>query len=366
MESPKFIKVKSSLAKSSYIVAFVLFILLLTPSNAFAHGIGGTSGSDSSAKVKNVNPSTNQFSAISVENGQRIKITRSSKNDLIVIGIDLEPYLKFSDKGVYVNERSATAIINKSTNNSTNTNDYTDEFAKTSSDPNEPPIWKKLTSSQTYIFHDHRTHYMGRVSGDSKNLGSNFLPISIENKTYKVEVQYLSKSAPNSLAWFIAFSLLSIGLIITLLKTDLLKTLSKKTYLLSLLLVLFVFETIHVVGYIIFIQSKLLSALEQSLYGLILLALIPVCIWKVLKNSDETFLYKSAPWLSALGLFGLIVDTLGEYKFFVYRYLPTNLPDNYSRISLILIGLISLSLFLIGIINISEKNRVTTNSQVPV
>lgn len=362
MEKPKFIAVKSMLAKSSYIVTFVLFILLLTPSNAFAHGIGGTSGSDSTAKVKNISPHTDQFTATSVENGQRIKITRRSKNDLIVVGIESEQYLKFSDDGVFVNEKSSTSIINKSSNASGNASDYAEEFKKTSSDPNEPPIWKKLSSSQTYIFHDHRTHYMGSITSNSKNLGSNFLPISIQNKTYKVEVQYTSKSAPNSLAWFATFLLLSLVLIVALLKTDLLKIMSKRLYLFLLLIALFIFELIHVVGYIIFVESNLLSSLEQSLYGLILLALIPLCIWKLFQNKNETYLYTSAPWLSALGLFGLIVDTLGEYKFFIYRYLPTALPYSYSRISLILIGLISVSFLLIGILNISEKNRISTNS----
>ena len=96
MEKPKFNLVKSLMAKSSYIVAFVLFILLITPSNAFAHGIGGATSSDSNARVIKIVPNSKEFSARTVENGQRLEITRKSKNDLFVLGVDGEQYLKFS------------------------------------------------------------------------------------------------------------------------------------------------------------------------------------------------------------------------------------------------------------------------------
>lgn len=357
MEKPKFNLVKSLMAKSSYIVAFVLFILLITPSNAFAHGIGGATSSDSNARVIKIVPNNKEFSARTVENGQRLEITRKSKNDLFVLGVDGEQYLKFSEEGVFQNEKSATAVINKSTNNSSNSTNYGDEFKKTSSDPDAKPVWKKVSSQQSYIFHDHRAHYMGNTPDRAGNLGSNIVPIRIGTRDYDIEVSYFTKNSPNAFVWFGLLFFSALLIILLLVKTKLLQIISSKKYLFALLSVLFILELIHVIGYIKFVHINFLSSLSQSLYGLILLVLIIFSATKILATNSSEFIYKSAPWLCIVGLFGLIVDTLGEYQFFTARYLPTVFPTFYSRVSLILIGLISTTVLYIGIKNIKDKQE---------
>lgn len=335
---------------------------MIAPINAYAHGIGGSSGSNSSSRVVEISPKTSEFFARTIENGQRIEIIRKTKNDLIVLGVDLEPYLKFSNSGVFVNKKSATRIINKSTNNTSNAISYGEEFKETSSDPNAPPVWQKVSSKQSYIFHDHRAHYMGNTPDRSSELGSNFLPVRIGSHDYKIKVAFFTRDSPNSLFWFSVLFIFAAIIILLLQSTNVLKFIATKTSLIAMLIALFALELVHVIGYINFVHINFLSSLSQSLYGFILLILIVVCILRISAGSNAEFIYRSAPWLCIVGLFGLIVDTFGEYQFFTQKYLPTNLGTSYSRISLVAIGLISVTILYVGIKNISDKNRSEINS----
>ena len=99
----------------------------------------------------------------------------------------------------------------------------------------------------------------------------------------------------------------------------------------------------------------------QSLYGLILLALILAALVIFLKSGSENILYRMAPYLTIIGAFGLFIDTIGEYKFFTEQYLPSTLPNVYSRSSLVAIGILSIMLLSIGLKNLSNKSSLVDN-----
>lgn len=352
---------KSFLIRIIYATVAFITILSITPTSAYAHGIGGSSGSDSTSKVQFISPTTRDFSAKSVENGQRIEIKKLTNKDLLILGIDREPFIKITNAGVFENSNSGTVIINKSTSGSINQETLISEFEKINSDSTANPKWKKISSSHTYTFHDHRIHYMGSVPDKATSLGTNSLKIEVDGKNYEVVLAFSTVDKPKSIIYIFPMILIVIVFLLMLKNSKFVEIISKRIVLLIVLVVLFIFESIHVFGYIQFVHEPIYDSLVQSLYGLILLALILAALVIFLKSGSENILYRMAPYLTIIGAFGLFIDTIGEYKFFTERYLPSTLPNVYSRSSLVTIGILSIMLLSIGLKNLSNKRSLVDN-----
>src|SRR5690606_28013904 len=89
-----------------------------------------------------------------------------------------------------LNRKSATSIINKSTSKDFSIENFAREAAKTSDDPKTPPSWEKVSSSNSYAWHDHRTHFMGTVPSDSIDLGGGNLPVLVDSKIHQVSFSF--------------------------------------------------------------------------------------------------------------------------------------------------------------------------------
>lgn len=142
----------------SFLATVIIATSVLTmsqPTRADAHGIGGVEPSTSSAHVTSVDPATQDFAIISIENGSRVKLRKLGNTDIIVLGVSSEPYIKISSQGTFLNQKSATRLINQSTSGSTTAQNETKEFAQTSDDPNTPPVWKKCR---------HQIHTVGTIT----------------------------------------------------------------------------------------------------------------------------------------------------------------------------------------------------------
>jgi hypothetical protein len=85
----------------------------------------------------------------------RLELTRTGDQELIVTGYEGEPYLRFADDGVYVNERSPATYLND------------DRFGNVpipdEADPAAAPAWSRVARSSSYEWHDHRIHWMGKT-----------------------------------------------------------------------------------------------------------------------------------------------------------------------------------------------------------
>src|SRR5690606_8421557 len=105
---------------------------------------------------------------------ERVELTRTNNADVVVLGVDNEPYILINEKGVFENAKSATRLINQSTSKGYSKSSLK-EFYETSDDPEQPPSWKKVSSSQSYRWHDHRAHYMGTIPSGAIDLGTSSL-----------------------------------------------------------------------------------------------------------------------------------------------------------------------------------------------
>jgi len=81
-----------------------------------------------------------------------IEVTWTGSGSLVVSGYQGEPYLRFDDTGVARNARSPTTYLNEDR--------YANVDLPASADADAQPDWEPVTSSATYQWHDHRTHWM--------------------------------------------------------------------------------------------------------------------------------------------------------------------------------------------------------------
>lgn len=338
---------------------FVVSIVLSASAiPASAHGIGGIGPTDSETVITSIKPPTNAFAINPIENGQKMQLTRTGNKDIVVLGVDSEPYILINSKGTFLNEKSATRIINRSTNSTVPVSESNEEFSKTSGDPRTTPKWIKQSSKQTYKWHDHRAHYMGTVPNGVTELGTSSFPILSGDSVHTINVKFVTTKKVNTTPY------IGVGITLTLIIVSSLKikkianVLWSRIFLLSSSIVLCIFEVIHIFGYARFSDASVVQSLISSLYGTIFLMTCLLLVIKLARikevNNSHSFLNRHAPLLSVAGFMGLSAGSLVEYEIFTRRYLSTTLDPTLSRWLVLLVGVMSLNLLICGIKNIKH------------
>lgn len=338
------------------LVAAIAFVM---PESAHAHGIGGLEPSETTTKVVSVTPQSNDFTIEAIENGERVRLTRTADKTIYVLGVDGELYIQISTQGAFVNKKSATRLINQSTTTNKSVNQQTREYKATSADPNEPPAWEKVSDSNTYSWHDHRTHYMGTVPKGITNLGTNQLQIRVEKVDYVASFEFRSASPPNALVPIAVLLLFvsAVFLSVVFARKKFVSLLSKPLTLI-VLGVLAIFEVLHIASYISFSQRTLESEITASIYGLSFIALLIASIYKIIRAQQpwEKTLRIQAPLLSVTGFVGITAGTLIEYRALFEPYPASTLSSDVVRWGIVLVGCLSSLIFAIGVIHIKQEN----------
>lgn len=125
-------------------------IALLAPSDvARADPPGPT---DYRTTVLAIEPDTPAISVEMIGGDSFVQLTVDRGTEVIVLGYNSEPYLRFGADGtVEENRQSPTVAANE------------DRFGSVSSaagDPTAPPEWTAVAHDGTYAWHDHRAHWM--------------------------------------------------------------------------------------------------------------------------------------------------------------------------------------------------------------
>ncbi len=346
------------------LIAIVVALTALTPARADAHGIGGLEPSDTNAEVISVTPVSKDFVLESVENGGRVRLTRTGSENVYVLGVDGEQYIRITNEGTYLNQKSATRLINQSTNSKTSSISA-QEYKATSSDPDTAPVWKKVSDSTSYIWHDHRTHYMGSVPEGETTLGTNTLPLRIGTENHTATFEFYTTHTPNAALPFVVLGIffLAILLAVFCFRKHFL-ALMNKTFTVIVLIVLAILEAIHIVSYMSFAQQSLVAELTASIYGLIFIGLILASIYKIFRsrNSWTETLRSHAPLLSVTGFVGLTAGTLIEYRALIEPFPASTLSSTVVRSGIVLVGCLSSLIFAVGAIHIKENNPAPTTT----
>jgi hypothetical protein len=125
---------------------------LLLAGPAQAHVGGGAAGSDFDGRVLAVDPALPGVAVRVLSFGDEFEVVNATATDVEVPGYSDEPYLRIGPGGVWRNANSPATYINL------------DRFGRTtlpaSADPGAEPDWVQVSTEPSYVWHDHRTHWM--------------------------------------------------------------------------------------------------------------------------------------------------------------------------------------------------------------
>ena len=180
------------------VAAVTLLSGLLAPAVCWAHGPVNPEASDYLARVTSI-PSG--LAARSVDGDLRMWLNVGTRQTVTVLDYQGIPYLRFTPAGTDVNERSAMYYLNQTP----------PEVPPTTAARNAPPRWQRVSTGETYEWHDGRLHALAAAlaSPGARALGRWEIPLRVsEHRTAITGV--LDRAPPPSLAWLWPVALIAL------------------------------------------------------------------------------------------------------------------------------------------------------------
>jgi len=131
------------------LIALAWLVALSQP--AAAHSVSGVGAANWKTVITAVSPPVAGLRVRVVENGSRLEVTNRGP-EIVVLGYEGEAYLRVGPQGVFENEFSPASYLNCSRAGCS---------VPAQADPSKAPQWKRISTGQTVLWHDHRIHYMG-------------------------------------------------------------------------------------------------------------------------------------------------------------------------------------------------------------
>jgi len=141
------------LRRAGMVAGLALVLVGAAAGPAAAHAVGtGTEASNYRTTIYGIDQGTPGISVRAVAGGL-LELTNRSKEEVVVLGYRLEPYLRVGPDGVFENRRSPSTYTNKFR---TAPASIPPEF-----DPQAPPEWRRIGDGPSAGWHDHRAHWTG-------------------------------------------------------------------------------------------------------------------------------------------------------------------------------------------------------------
>lgn len=122
---------------------------LVVPSPASSHR--GTGGKGYVSTFSAVRPNVLGLSVNVLGGDDRLRASNYSGKNVLILGYEREPYLRFGKDGVFVNTRSPAAYLNRFR--------YPPGLEPGAADAAARPVWRRVRSGATFEWHDHRIHW---------------------------------------------------------------------------------------------------------------------------------------------------------------------------------------------------------------
>jgi hypothetical protein len=135
----------------------VVVVLIAAVPAARAHGEGGRTTGFAST-VKSVVPDAQGLELGVVDGDDRLRLENESGLEVVVLGYDGEPYLRFAGGAVFENVRSPAVYLNADR--------YAQGEVPATADPEAPPVWRRVELGDSYEWHDHRIQWMSTITPD--------------------------------------------------------------------------------------------------------------------------------------------------------------------------------------------------------
>jgi hypothetical protein len=120
---------------------------------AAAHGDGGALGFTSS--VTGVTPAVPGVTVRVLDRDDRLELRNPTGKEIVVLGYDGEPYLRFDGGDVFRNARSPATYLNEER--------FGGVKLPADADSKAPPRWERVSRQGRYDWHDHRIHWMSPI-----------------------------------------------------------------------------------------------------------------------------------------------------------------------------------------------------------
>jgi hypothetical protein len=128
-----------------------LFAVVLVAPPVGAHPLGGVESSNYQARVLAVRPPVPGLTVEVVDAGSRLRLVNTGPRDVVVLGYQLEPWLRVGPRGVFENSRSPTLQMAGPRR--------ADSPPPAAVDPGAPASWRQVDAGQSVAWHDHRAHW---------------------------------------------------------------------------------------------------------------------------------------------------------------------------------------------------------------
>jgi hypothetical protein len=170
----------------------VLAAAALAPSGvARADPAGPT---DYETTIVSVTPPTDAIDVAVIGGDSFLELTVGAGTEVVVLGYQNEPYLRFRGDGVVEeNRRSPTTYLNADR--------YGSDEPPPGADAALPPDWQPVGSGGRHAWHDHRAHWMDRSPPTTGSPGSEILaatvPLTVNGAPVDVAVSVVWLPAPS-------------------------------------------------------------------------------------------------------------------------------------------------------------------------
>lgn len=163
-------------------------------------GTGGVAHADPAgptdylSEVLSVDPATPTIHVDIVGGDSFVELSVDPGIEVIVLGYEAEPYLRFrADGGVDENRRAPTTYLN--------VNRFATATAPASADPAAEPEWVAVGSGGRYAWHDHRAHWMSTSSPPANARGDRVaegvIPLTVAGTDVSVRVASVWQPVPS-------------------------------------------------------------------------------------------------------------------------------------------------------------------------
>jgi hypothetical protein len=311
--------VRRALTTAALIVAGVI---ATTAAPAYAHGVGGVQPRNYETMLLRVNPRVHGIELTVVDLGDGLRLTNDTPHDVTVLGYDREPYLRVGPRGVFENTRSPATYLNRSR--------IPTSKPPSRADSSAPPVWRKVSSSTTTTWHDHRAHFMASEDPPSVQRDPSSRHV-IDRWTVDLRTQGRTLRASGELLWipppspwpYVAIAIVLASGVVLLTRTRF-----WHVALTTALALLVLSDLAHVVGLWNATTATTSSKLGESAYSIVGVALGVVALVWIWRRGAES----AMPLVLIAAIFLFVAGGLADVSTLGHSLVPTTFPTVVARL----------------------------------
>ncbi len=182
--------------RSCLVIGTTLCALAL-PAAAQAHGASPVIALDYRALPSAGGAVAPGVDAKVIDGDRKLELRVGSRREVTVIGYGGEPFLRFSSRGVEVNERSLTAVTNR----------LARRDAVPAVSAAARPSWALVTSGHRFAWHDHRLGPLPGVHTGTGLVGTWSIPVVVDGTRKQIAGQLWRASRPALAPWLALWGL---------------------------------------------------------------------------------------------------------------------------------------------------------------